>query len=126
MPIIEKAKRLKYAKNLGAAGVLIHISPGIDKNSTAHTGDDQEHHDGQRIHQKAEINGQGVNMDPGQGLLQLGRRIGLEYLRKDQTAADKRSQNAGNGNEGAGCFTVQEKKCDKNARHQRRKKSYPD
>ena len=51
-----------------------------------------------------------VNMDPGQGLLQLGRRIGLEYLGKDQTAANKRNQDAGNGNEGAECFTASGKK----------------
>ena len=110
MPIIEKAKRLKISEKSGRAWILCHISAGIDKDSTANTGDDQEHHDSQRIHQKTKINGQGVKMDPGQGLLELDGGIGLEYLGKDQTTANKRSQDAGNGNEGAGCFALRKKR----------------
>jgi hypothetical protein len=65
-------------------------------------------------------------MDPCQGLLQLGWGIILEYLGKDDAAAGKGDQDAGNGNKGTDRFRVQKKNGDKDAGCQRGKKSDPD
>src|SRR3989338_5713288 len=78
-----EGEQTQEREELGDARVFGHVSSGIDKNGAAHTGDDQEHHDGQRIDEKSEVNGQAVKTYPCQGLLEFNSRMGVEYLPGD-------------------------------------------
>ena len=55
MPSIEKVNRLRQAKKREKPGSSLHVAPGIDMDRAADAGDDQHHHQAQRIEAEAEI-----------------------------------------------------------------------
>ena len=74
MPSIEKVNRLKQAKIAREAAVLVHVAAGINVNRAADAGDDQQHHQAQRVELQAEVHLQVADGQPvGDGF--AGRRL---------------------------------------------------
>ncbi len=104
------------------ARVVVHVAVGINMDRAADTGNDEEHHQAERVELEAEIDIQAADGQPVDGKLASLPAAELDHRQREDEACDNRAD----GQRGADGFVAQGEKRDEARREQRQEQNQPD